>query len=110
MFNRYTRLIIINLIKMIIPVSMLFLIAPQLVHINKTLNEIQIFLSAHQIIFLISHLLFYVVVYLLWPKIVQVFLFRKKHTLAPAQIHLVLSARLYLLGILLFIELLIWWR
>ncbi|MGQ3887855.1 hypothetical protein ACQUW5_02340 [Legionella sp. CNM-1927-20] len=106
----YLRSIIIVLIKLIIPASLLLLIAPKLVHLSKPLNELQTFLQTYQITFLISHLLFYFLLYILWPRFIQVILYHKNHEITPAQMLLALSARWYLLGILFFLETLVWWR
>ncbi|STX50921.1 Uncharacterised protein [Legionella busanensis] len=106
----YFRSIIINLIKIFLPALLLFLLTPQLIHLSKPLNEVQHFLQAHQITLLVSHLLFCFLLYMLWPKFIQTLIYYKGYDITPLQMKLALSVRWYLLGIILFLEALIWWR
>ncbi|WP_419420694.1 hypothetical protein ACNVED_05180 [Legionella sp. D16C41] len=101
---------IIVLIKFLIPAFLLFLLIPQVLQLSKPLQEAQHFLQIHHVHFLISHLLFYLLLYLLWPQFIQIIINRKNYEVTSDQLKLALRSRWSLLVVLIFTEIIFWWR
>ena len=110
MLNKTIRTIIIAIIKYILPVVLLLLLAPQLARFSPQLTQANQFLHLHQVAFLVLHSVFYLVLYWLWPRMIHALVNRSLHELTPVQINAALNAKGYLLAVLVFFELLFWWR
>lgn len=110
MLNRYARTTIIAITKYILPVVLLFLLAPLLVEFSPQLTQANQFFHLHQVAFLFLHTVFYLALYCLWPRIIYVLVNRSPHEITQEQIHSALNAKWYLLSALVFFELFFWWR
>ncbi|HAT4455351.1 TPA: hypothetical protein RGI28_001940 [Legionella pneumophila] len=110
MLNKRIHKSIIGISKILLPVMLLLLLAPQLIRFNLELSMTNRFFQTHQMSFLIIHGLFYLALYWCWPRLITVLINRYKHEINESQIKLALQARGYLLATLVFFELLIWWR
>ncbi|HAT8894436.1 TPA: hypothetical protein F8S33_15895 [Legionella pneumophila] len=110
MLNKWFYKSIIGISKFILPVVLLLLLAPQLIHFSSELGTINDFFKTHQIVFLFCHMLFYLALYLAWPKLISVIINRCQHELDEVQIKLAMQARYYLFAAFSFFELLMWWK
>lgn len=107
--NKYLRLTIIVTAQCIVPVMLLFIIAPSLMNHSGQFNQAQTFFKAHETILLTVHSLFYLSLFLLWPRVIHLIVSRQHHQIDANQINIALSARWYLLAAMTFFELLMLW-
>lgn len=106
MVNHAWRLTIIRVLRCVTLLLLLSLFMPKLIHHADGLHQLQVFLNQHQLLFMLVHGFFYMLLFFLWPTLIQ-FTLRKQHEkVASSQITLALSARWYLLGVLMVFELL----
>ena len=108
MLNRYARLSIIALTKYILPVVVLLLLIPQLLHFSPQIIQANKFFHYHQCSFLLVHGLFYLAFYYCWPRIIYFLVKRSNHLITQEQLHCALNAKWYLLTALVFFEVMAW--
>lgn len=109
MLNKTIHTTIIVITKYILPVVLLFLLAPQLVQWSPQLTQVNQFFHVHQVAFLLLHSLFYFALYWLWPRMIYVLVDRTAHDITQEQINSALTAKWYLLTALVFFEVLVSW-
>ena len=109
MLKKYIRSTSIVFIQVIMLVALL-LLAPHLLQFQVGFNQTQHFLLSHKTAFLIIHIGLYLIFFWLWPQIVHIYSKRSNISCTSEQIHSALKAKWYLLTILIFIELMVWWK
>jgi hypothetical protein len=110
MLNKTVRSIIIVTIQLIVPVTLLLIIAPQIIGHSHQFDHLGAFLNNHQLQFLIAHCCFYLALFLIWPYLIKLVISRQSNEPNPASIKTATFARWYLIGAMAFFEFLTWWK
>ncbi|KTD56738.1 hypothetical protein Lsan_2898 [Legionella santicrucis] len=110
MRNKYLRSTIIVMIQLILPLFGFLLFASQLLDHPQLINQLALDLKSHQSLFFIMRILFYMAFYFIWPVLINHQLAQKQLSVEPWQKQTAISARWYLLAMMLFFEILNYWR
>jgi hypothetical protein len=110
MLNKYLRSTIIVTVQAVLPVVLLLLLAPVLLQFNNEFNQVNHFLLIHKTGFLLTHLILYIALIYVWPLIINWYIKRHAYEINSEQVQSALNIKWYLLGAMVFFELLVWWR
>ena len=102
MTKNYIRSSIIVLIQCILPIVVVLIVSPWLIHQSTQLTNWQTFFNQNHTLFLVAHIVFYIALISLWPRLVSTL---KSDETNQQQLHIAMQARWYLLAIFLCIEL-----
>ncbi len=110
MLNKTIRSIIIVTIQLIVPVSLLMIIAPQIVDHTNQFRHLTEFFNQHQHHFFLAHCSFYLALFLIWPHLIKLTITRLNSEPDAAIIKTAINTRWYLIAAMAFFELLAWWK
>ncbi len=110
MLNKTVRSIIIVTIQLIVPVTLLLILAPQIIDHTRQFNHVREFLNKHQLQFLLAHCSFYLALFLIWPHLINLTISRLNSEPDSARIKTATFARWYLIAAMAFFELLTFWK
>ena len=110
MLNKVIRSTIIVTIQFIVPAVLIFILAPQLLNHTHQLSSIRDFFNQHQLEFVLLHCGFYLGLFWIWPRLIRMIATSQSTNPDVTQIKSAISARWYLITIMVFFELLSWWK